>query len=77
MLKRIAVVGGNDAFYQAVTASADGLEKDQIPYLARIVKVIDVYRAMTSLRHYPSGQSTHGDAVEYVRMKAVRLSTHG
>jgi putative two-component system response regulator len=45
----------------------DGLERDAIPYLARIVKILDVYCAMTSPRHYRKGYSSHEETVEYLR----------
>lgn len=45
----------------------DGLEGEDIPYLARIMKVLDVYCAMTSERHYRKGYSTHEQAIEYLR----------
>jgi len=43
-----------------------GLEGDQIPYLARAMKIIDVYCAMTSPRHYRAEHSTHEDTIEYL-----------
>jgi response regulator RpfG family c-di-GMP phosphodiesterase len=45
----------------------EGLEGDAIPYLARVMKLLDVYCAMTSPRHYRKGQSTHREAVKYLR----------
>ena len=45
----------------------DGLEGEAIPYLARIMKVLDVYCAMTSKRHYRKGFATHQEAVEHLR----------
>ncbi len=45
----------------------DGLEGEAIPYLARIVKVIDVYCAMTSPRLYRKSHSTHREAVSHLR----------
>ena len=44
-----------------------GLEGDKIPFLARVMKIVDVYCAMTSPRHYREGHSTHGAAIEYLR----------
>jgi HD-GYP domain-containing protein (c-di-GMP phosphodiesterase class II) len=35
--------------------------------LARIVKILDVYCAMTSPRHYRKGYSSHEETVEYLR----------
>ncbi len=43
-----------------------GLEGDQIPFLARAMKIVDVYCAMTSPRHYRKGHSSHEDAIEYL-----------
>jgi HD-GYP domain-containing protein (c-di-GMP phosphodiesterase class II) len=44
-----------------------GLEGDAIPYLARAMKILDVYCAMTSPRHYRKGHASHEGAVEYLR----------
>lgn len=44
-----------------------GLEGEQIPFLARAMKIIDVYCAMTSPRHYREGHSSHETAIEYLR----------
>lgn len=43
------------------------LEGEKIPYLARIMKLLDVYCAMTSPRHYRSSYATHDQAVDYLR----------
>lgn len=48
----------------------DGLEKDEIPFLARMVKIIDVYCAMTSPRHYRATVSSHDAAVNYLTEEA-------
>lgn len=45
----------------------DGLEGDAIPLLARALKIIDVYCAMTSPRLYRKGYSSQEEALEYVR----------
>lgn len=45
----------------------DHLEGESIPYLARAMKIVDVYCAMTSPRHYRTGHSTHEQAIEYLR----------
>jgi len=42
------------------------LEKKDIPRLARIMKLIDVYCSMTSPRHYRSGHASHEAAVEHL-----------
>ena len=49
------------------TGYPDGLEGEAIPYLARIMKILDVYCAMTSPRHYRKTHSTHEEAVEHLR----------
>lgn len=43
-----------------------GLEGEQIPFLSRILKVLDVYCAMTSRRNYRSGVATQEEALEYL-----------
>ncbi len=43
------------------------LEGEAIPYLARIMKLLDVYCAMTSPRHYRSTYASHAQAVEYLQ----------
>lgn len=43
------------------------LEKKDIPLLARIMKIIDVYCSMTSPRHYRSSHATHEAAVEHLK----------
>ena len=48
------------------TGYPDGLEKDEIPLLARAMKILDVYCAMTSPRHYREGHSTHEEAVAHI-----------
>ncbi len=45
----------------------DHLEKEAIPYLARMMKILDVYCAMTSPRHYRANQSSHKDALTYLK----------
>ncbi len=45
----------------------EGLEGEQIPFLSRILKVLDVYCAMTSRRSYRSGIATREEALEYFR----------
>lgn len=44
-----------------------GIEGDAIPHLARVMKILDVYCAMTSPRHYRKGYASHETAVEYLR----------
>ena len=43
------------------------LEGEQIPFLARALKIIDVYCAMTSPRHYRTGTASHKEAVAHIR----------
>ncbi len=49
------------------TGYPDALEGERIPYLARAMKLIDAYCAMTSPRHYRKGHSTHEQALEYLK----------
>lgn len=49
------------------TGYPDGLEGEQIPRLGRALKVLDVFCAMTSPRHYRKGQSTAGEAVAHLK----------
>ncbi len=49
------------------TGYPNRLEEDEIPYLARVLKVLDVYCAMTSARHYRSGQSTAEEAIAHIQ----------
>lgn len=44
----------------------EGLEGEQIPFLSRILKVLDVYCAMTSRRNYRTGVASHEEALEYL-----------
>lgn len=48
----------------------DGLDRDRIPLLARIVKIVDVFCAMTSPRHYRQGTTTVDSAVSYLHDEA-------
>ncbi|MCX5772689.1 MAG: HD domain-containing protein [Candidatus Hydrogenedentes bacterium] len=45
----------------------DALEGSAIPLLARALKILDVYCAMTSPRHYRKGYSSQEEALEYIR----------
>lgn len=49
------------------TGYPQGLEKDAIPKLGRIMKILDVYCAMTSPRHYRAGHATHEQALEHLQ----------
>ncbi|MBN2308054.1 MAG: HD domain-containing protein, partial [Candidatus Hydrogenedentes bacterium] len=54
------------------TGYPDGLEGEQIPYLARVLKILDVYCAMTSPRHYREGSSTHKQALAHLRAERAK-----
>ena len=47
------------------TGYPDGLEKDAIPLLARMLRIIVVYCAMTSPRHYRTTVTGHDEAIAY------------
>lgn len=49
------------------TGYPDKLEGDAIPYLARIMKVLDVYCSMTSPRHYRQTVSSHDEAIDFLK----------
>ncbi len=48
------------------TGYPDGLEGESIAYLARVMKILDVYCAMTSPRHYRRGSSSHEQTVQHL-----------
>jgi len=48
------------------TGYPDGIERDAIPRFARVMKILDVYCAMTSPRHYRKTHSTHEQAIEHL-----------
>lgn len=45
----------------------DQLHGEDIPYLARALKIVDVYCAMTSPRHYREGQATPEEGVDHLK----------
>ncbi|MEX2015598.1 MAG: HD domain-containing phosphohydrolase [Candidatus Hydrogenedentales bacterium] len=45
----------------------DGLKEDDIPLLARIVKIVDVYCAMTCYRFYREGHVTPEEALAHIK----------
>jgi len=45
----------------------DHMEGDAIPYFARIIKILDVYCAMTGQRHYRKTKCTHEEALKYLQ----------
>ena len=47
------------------TGYPNALEKDEIPLHARIVKIVDVYCAMTSPRFYRDSIATKSEAIDY------------
>lgn len=49
------------------TGYPDGLEGSAIPFLARALKLIDVYCAMTSPRCYRNGKASHSAALEHIK----------
>jgi putative two-component system response regulator len=49
------------------TGYPDGLEGERIPLLGRMMKILDVYCAMTSPRHYRKGHATHEQAVQHLK----------
>lgn len=49
------------------TGYPDGLEAEHIPLLGRMMKILDVYCAMTSPRHYREGHATHEQAVHHLK----------
>ena len=49
------------------TGYPKGLEGDDIPFLARIMKILDVYCAMTSPRHYRKGHATRKEAIKHLK----------
>lgn len=52
------------------TGYPDGLERDAIPRLAHIVRIVDVFCAMTSKRHYRKTTATRDEALQYLRSEA-------
>jgi response regulator RpfG family c-di-GMP phosphodiesterase len=51
------------------TGYPDGIEGEFIPYLARALKIVDAYCAMTTPRAYRPAQYTHEDAVAYLEQE--------
>ena len=49
------------------TGYPEGLEGDQIPRLGRVMKILDVYCAMTSPRHYRESHASHEEASEHLK----------
>lgn len=51
----------------------DGIGGEEIPLLARVMKIVDVYCAMTSPRHYRKGYTRHSDALEFIESESERF----
>jgi response regulator RpfG family c-di-GMP phosphodiesterase len=49
------------------TGYPEGRHKDEIPYLARALKICVTYCAMTSPRHYRARTASHDDALQELR----------
>jgi len=49
------------------TGYPDGLEGEDIPYLARVIKIVDVFCAMTGPRHYRKGMASPDEAAEHIQ----------
>ena len=49
------------------TGYPEGLEGEAIPYLARVIKILDVFCAMTSVRHYRSSVASVEEAIAHLR----------
>ncbi len=45
----------------------DHLEREEIPYLARVMRLLDVYCAMTSPRHYRKSQFAVQEGLKYIK----------
>lgn len=54
------------------TGYPDCLERDAIPLLARALKLLDVFCAMTSPRHYRSGYATLDQALEHLQSERAK-----
>ena len=48
------------------TGYPDGLEGDAIPLLAQAMRILDVFCAMTSARHYRQGKSSLQEALDHI-----------
>ena len=52
------------------TGYPDALEGDAIPPLAHMMKILDVYCAITSPRHYREGHCSHEEAIENLKAES-------
>lgn len=48
----------------------NGLEGDEIPYLAQAAHILDVYCAMTSVRHYRKEVHSHESVLDYLQSES-------
>jgi putative two-component system response regulator len=66
----LPIIRGHHEKYNG-TGYPDGLHKDEIPLGARIMAIVDVFDALTSVRPYRSG-IPHEVAVEVMKAEAVK-----
>lgn len=66
LLETVEIVRNHNECYDG-DGYPDGLEGHAIPYLARVMGILDVYCAMTSPRHYREFHATHEEALEHLR----------
>lgn len=52
------------------TGYPDGLEGKKIPRLAHIVRIVDVFCAMTAVRHYRQNVHSLAQALEYIKSES-------
>ena len=59
------LIGGHQECYDG-TGYPEGIERDAIPYLARAMRLVNVYCAMTSPRSYRTGHATAAEALAFI-----------
>ncbi len=52
------------------TGYPDGMEGDAIPYLAQAMRILDVFCAMTSARHYRQGTFSIDEALDHLKSES-------
>lgn len=52
------------------TGYPDGLEGKKIPRLAHIVRIVDVFCAMTATRHYRKNVHSLSDALDHIKSES-------
>jgi putative two-component system response regulator len=52
------------------TGYPDGLEGDAIPHLAQAMRILDVFCAMTSARHYRQGTASVEEALDHIKSES-------